>query len=671
MDGDHALAEGALAAGCRFFAGYPITPSTETAERFAERCPEVGGLFIQMEDEIASITANVGAVWGGQKVMTVTSGPGFSLMMETIGLACMMETPMVLADVQRGGPSTGLPTLTAQQDMMQARWGSHGDYRIIALVPDSPQECFDLAVEAFNLSETYRVPVFIMTDETVGHMHEKVVIPPAEEIRVVERNWYTGPKEDYRPYRFDGKTVAPMVKAGDGYRFHSTGLTHDERGYPTLTPEMNKKLVTHLIEKIESNADKIIRVEEDGLHGAEVVVVSYGITSRIAIRAIQQARKAGIKVGLLRLITVWPFCETKIRNLARKVKAIVVPELNYGQIVLEVERCAAGPVQSDQRQLLRRRCSRSRRNPRRHQGGREMSGADLAPEYTTDDEAFRKENPMAEFLRMDRMPHIWCPGCGIGTVVTCFAEAIKAGGYDMDKIAVVSGIGCTGRVAGYVKFNSFHTTHGRAIPFATGLKLANPDLKVVVISGDGDLTSIGGNHLIHAARRNMDLMVICVNNFTYGMTGGQVTPTTPTDGERLDDARRQLRNAVQPALPGGRLRRNIRGSLDRASRPQHHADLRESAEAQGLLIHRSHRALHHALPAPQQARRRSRRDGILQRGRGYPARRGYARPRYRLPGQDRHGQVRRAAEADLPRRGERSLHEGHRRQLPALRQDAA
>jgi 2-oxoglutarate ferredoxin oxidoreductase subunit alpha len=342
MDGDHALAEGALAAGCRFFAGYPITPSTETAERFAERCPEVGGLFIQMEDEIASITANVGAVWGGQKVMTVTSGPGFSLMMETIGLACMMETPMVLADVQRGGPSTGLPTLTAQQDMMQARWGSHGDYRVIALVPDSPQECFDLAIEAFNLSETYRVPVFIMTDETVGHMHEKVVIPPAEEIQVVERNWYEGPKEDYRPYRYDGKGVAPMVKAGDGYRFHSTGLTHDERGYPALTPEMNKKVVTHLIEKIESNADKIIRVEEDGLKGADVVVVSYGITSRIAIRAVQEARKAGLKVGVLRLITVWPFCEKKIRELASKVKAIVVPELNYGQIVLEVERCAGG-----------------------------------------------------------------------------------------------------------------------------------------------------------------------------------------------------------------------------------------------------------------------------------------------------------------------------------------
>jgi 2-oxoglutarate ferredoxin oxidoreductase subunit alpha len=342
MDGDHALAEGALAAGCRFFAGYPITPSTETAERFAERCPEVGGLFIQMEDEIASITANVGAVWGGQKVMTVTSGPGFSLMMETFGLAAMMEVPMVIADVQRVGPSTGLPTLTAQQDMMQVRWGSHGDYRIIALVPDSPQECFDLAVEAFNLSETYRVPVFIMTDETVGHMHEKVVIPAAEEIQVVERNWYTGPKEEYRPYKFDGMHGAAMVKAGDGYRFHSTGLTHDERGYPALAPEDNKKLLTHLIKKIENNADKIIRTEESGLEDADVVVVSYGITSRIAIRAVQVAREQGLKVGFLRLITAWPFCDKKIKELAGRVKAFVVPELNWGQMVLEVERAAAG-----------------------------------------------------------------------------------------------------------------------------------------------------------------------------------------------------------------------------------------------------------------------------------------------------------------------------------------
>ncbi|MBU0498513.1 MAG: 2-oxoacid:acceptor oxidoreductase subunit alpha [Gammaproteobacteria bacterium] len=342
LDGDHALAEGALAAGCRFFAGYPITPSTETAERFAERCPAVGGLFIQMEDEIASVAALIGAAWGGQKVMTVTSGPGFSLMMENIGLAVMTETPMVIANVQRAGPSTGLPTLPAQQDMMQVRWGSQGDYRVIALCPDSPQECFDLAVEAFNLSETYRVPTFIMTDETVGHMHEKVVIPPADQIGVVGRNWYQGPKADYRPYQFTGKDVAPMVKAGDGYRFHITGLTHDERGYPNLTVEQNEKVVTHLIEKIDSNADRIIRLDEDEIEGAEVVVISYGITSRIASRAVQLAREAGIKTGSLRLITIWPFAEKRIAELAGKIKGFVVPEINYGQMVREVERSAAG-----------------------------------------------------------------------------------------------------------------------------------------------------------------------------------------------------------------------------------------------------------------------------------------------------------------------------------------
>jgi len=342
LDGDHALAEGALAAGCRFFAGYPITPSTETAERFAERAPEVGALFIQMEDEIASIAALIGAAWGGQKVMTVTSGPGFSLMMENIGLAVMTETPMVIANVQRGGPSTGLPTLTAQQDMMQVRFGSHGDYNIIALSPDSPQECFDLAVWAFNLSEFFRVPVFIMTDETVGHMHEKVVIPPADQIRVVERNNYKGPREDFRPYKFDCQGGHPMGRAGDGLRFHITGLTHNERGYPAMTPEQNKIVLTHLMRKIDDNADQIIRIEEDEVEGADVVVISYGITSRIAIRAVQDARRLGLKVGALRLITVWPFCEKRIREIAAQARAIIVVEINYGQMVREAERCVAG-----------------------------------------------------------------------------------------------------------------------------------------------------------------------------------------------------------------------------------------------------------------------------------------------------------------------------------------
>jgi 2-oxoglutarate ferredoxin oxidoreductase subunit alpha len=342
MDGDHALAEGALAAGCRFFAGYPITPSTETFERFAERAPEVGAMFIQMEDELSAIAANIGAVWGGQKVMTVTCGPGFSLMVENIGLAAMTETPMVICNVQRAGPSTGAPTLTAQQDMMQAKYGPHGDNAMIALSPDSPQECFDLAIEAFNLSEYYRVPVIILADETVGHMHEKVVIPPADQIKVVPRNLYNGPKEDFRPYKFNSQGGHPMTRAGDGYRFHITGLTHNEKGYPVVTAEQNKIVVTHLMEKINGNEEAIVRLEEDQVEGADVVVVSYGITSRIAVKAIQDARKEGIKVGSLRMITIWPFCEKRIRALAGKVKTFVVPELNYGQMVNEVERCAGG-----------------------------------------------------------------------------------------------------------------------------------------------------------------------------------------------------------------------------------------------------------------------------------------------------------------------------------------
>lgn len=344
LDGDFAIAEGALAAGCRFFAGYPITPSTETAERFAERIPYVGGVFIQMEDEIASITALIGASWAGVKSMTVTSGPGFSLMMENIGLACMMEVPLVIANVQRGGPSTGLPTLTGQGDMMQVRWGSHGDYEIIALSPDSPQECFDLTVKAFNLSEMFRVPVFIMTDECVGHMHEKVVIPPADKIEVIERKWYEGPKDKYLPYKPDKDLVPFMVKAGDGYRFHTTGLTHDERGYPVINAECQDWCVRHLVNKIRLNADKIIEYREEETDNAEVVVISYGITSRVAVKAIKDARRAGIKVGSLRLITVWPFPEKRIEELAGRIKAFVVPEINLGQIKLEVERASRGKV---------------------------------------------------------------------------------------------------------------------------------------------------------------------------------------------------------------------------------------------------------------------------------------------------------------------------------------
>ena len=345
LDGDHACAEGALAAGCRFFGGYPITPSTEVAERFAQRCPLVGAIFIQMEDELASLASVIGASWSGLKSMTVTSGPGFSLMMEHVGLAAMTETPLVLADVQRGGPSTGLPTTTGQADMMQARWGSHGDYEIIALSPNSPQETFDFTIKAFNLSEKYRVPVLLMMDECVGHMTEKVIIPAAEEIEIEPRRFYKGPQGKYLPFKPDKDMVPPMVKVGDGHRFHITGLTHDERGYPDMTVDCQEKLVRRLVDKIRKNADDIIEFEEDGVEGADVVVVAYGITSRVTLRAIKLARKEGIKVGILRLIVVWPFPEKRIRELARQVKALVMPEINYGQVVLELDRCACGQAE--------------------------------------------------------------------------------------------------------------------------------------------------------------------------------------------------------------------------------------------------------------------------------------------------------------------------------------
>jgi 2-oxoglutarate ferredoxin oxidoreductase subunit alpha len=346
LNGDIACAEGAISAGCRFFAGYPITPATEVAERMSERLPQVGGVFIQMEDEIASMNAVLGASWAGVKAMTSTSGPGFSLMMENLGLGVMLETPCVLVNVQRAGPSTGLPTLAAQGDMMQARWGAHGHYEIIALVPDSPQEIFDLTILAFNMSEQYRVPVLLMTDEAVGHMSEKVVIPQINPHDLVDRPRPKVAPKKYLPYDSRQGLVPPMAIAGEGYRFHVTGLTHDDKGYPVMTAEAQDKLVRRLVDKIRLNAKDIIRYEEVNVEDAEVIVVSYGISSRVARYAVQEARDEGIKAGLLRLITVWPFAEDRIRKLASKVKAFVVPEINYGQIVREVERCAAGKARA-------------------------------------------------------------------------------------------------------------------------------------------------------------------------------------------------------------------------------------------------------------------------------------------------------------------------------------
>jgi 2-oxoglutarate ferredoxin oxidoreductase subunit alpha len=346
LSGNHACAEGAIAAGCRYYAGYPITPSNEIAERMSWRLPQVGGIYIQMEDEIASMAAIVGASWGGAKSMTATSGPGFSLMQENLGLAVMTEAPCVIVDVQRGSPSTGLPTLVAQADVMQARWGSHGDYATISISPSSPQECFDFMIKAFNLAETWRVPVVVLSDESIAHLSERVVIPDKSEIKTVSRKVATGPKEGFLPFKAGDDLVPEMPIAGSGYRVHVTGLTHDERGYPDLSHRVHEQLVPRLVNKIKQNADKIIEYEEFMLDDAEVVLVTFGVSTRICRHVVKRARMDGLKLGMLRLITIWPFPEQRVIKLAEQVKALVTVEINLGQLALEVERVVKGRTET-------------------------------------------------------------------------------------------------------------------------------------------------------------------------------------------------------------------------------------------------------------------------------------------------------------------------------------
>ncbi len=345
ITGDEACAEGAMAAGCMFFGGYPITPATEVAEHMSVRLPEVGGTFIQMEDEIAAMASILGASWAGQKSMTSTSGPGFSLMMENIGLGVCTETPCVVVNVQRAGPSTGLPTMGAQGDMMQARWGSHGHYELIALAPSSAQEIFTQTITAFNLSEKYRTPVMVMTDEVIGHMSEKVIIPEASEIETISRTKPKGRKDRFKLYQPGENWVAPMPSAGDGYKIHVTGLTHDERGYPVMTVEAQAEMMERITRKIIDNRDDIIMTESHNLEDAEIILVSYGISARTSLAAMHQARSMGMKVGFLKLATIWPFAEEKIRELAERARALITVEINLGQIHLEVMRSAAGKAE--------------------------------------------------------------------------------------------------------------------------------------------------------------------------------------------------------------------------------------------------------------------------------------------------------------------------------------
>ncbi|MFQ5434826.1 MAG: 2-oxoacid:acceptor oxidoreductase subunit alpha [Anaerolineae bacterium] len=327
-------------AGCRFFGGYPITPSSEIAADMSRMMPRVGGVFIQMEDEIAAMGAVIGASLAGAKALTATSGPGFSLKQENIGFACITEVPCVIVNVMRTGPSTGLPTLPSQGDVMQARWGTHGDHSIIALAPSTLTEAYWETVRAFNLAEKYRTPVVLLLDEILGHMSERVELPDPATLELVERERPSTPPDDYLPYAANGTLVPPMADFFSGYRYHVTGLTHDATGFPTESPVIAQDLIERLAAKINNNLDDILKYEESDLEGADVAVFAYGSVARSARVAIARARDAGVNVGLFRPVTLWPFPKTAVAELAHRVKAILAPELNMGQLVGEVERVA-------------------------------------------------------------------------------------------------------------------------------------------------------------------------------------------------------------------------------------------------------------------------------------------------------------------------------------------
>ncbi|MDH4222464.1 MAG: 2-oxoacid:acceptor oxidoreductase subunit alpha [candidate division Zixibacteria bacterium] len=342
IQGNEACAEGALAAGVNFFAGYPITPSTEIAEYLARNLPRRGGKFIQMEDEIASIAAVIGASIAGAKAMTATSGPGFSLMQENIGYAYMAEVPCLIVEVQRGGPSTGLPTKVSQSDTMQAKWGTHGDYFAVALAPYSVKECFDLTIRALNLSEKYRTPVILLMDEVLGHMKEKVVLPDLSEIRVFNRIKPNVPPEWYQHFEINPHFVSPMASFGEGYRYNITGLTHDPLGFPTSKSEEIHAKLDKLEKKIMHNVNDIVQVEEEFMEDATIAVFAYGIAARAAKQAIRMAQQKRIKVGLIRPLTIWPFPDIYMEQMSEQLEMIIVAELNQGQLVREVMRTNRG-----------------------------------------------------------------------------------------------------------------------------------------------------------------------------------------------------------------------------------------------------------------------------------------------------------------------------------------
>lgn len=350
--GNKAIAMGAVAAGCRFFGGYPITPSTEIMETMSEELPKLGGKFVQMEDEIGGIASAIGASIAGKKSMTASSGPGIALKQELLGYAYMAEVPVVIANIQRGGPSTGLPTKISQADVMQAKWGPNGDHGTIAYAPCSIQDCYEITIEAFNMAERFRQPVLIMADEVLGHMREKITIPDPSSYKLVDRKKPTVCPDEFVPYRPDEDDIPPMPAFGDGYRWHVTGLTSNEWGFPTNdAPDIDLK-ANRIIRKVDRFRDDIVRYKEEYMDDAEVAVVSYGSVYRSALRAIRELREQGVKVGHFRPITLWPFPDKEIAELSKRVKYIIVPELNAGQMVLEVERAVKNNCEVIQKSLI-------------------------------------------------------------------------------------------------------------------------------------------------------------------------------------------------------------------------------------------------------------------------------------------------------------------------------
>jgi len=523
ISGNTACAWAALDAGCRFFAGYPITPATEQSHEMERLMPNVGGFFIQMENEDASMAALCGASLAGVKVMTATSDPGFERMLENLAFALINELPMVLVAVQRTSPSTGRPTGTGSWLVRGVRWGPHGGTEHIVLYPSTVQEIYHYTIKAFNLAEKFRVPVILMMEASNAHLEESVEIP--QEIEVFDRIYTPGSP----PFGPAEKGVVPsMPKFGEGEFLKITGLSHNERGVPCMNiPEVHERMVEYQRVKIISKTEELTDVEEYLLGDAEIIIVTYGHTARAVKWAIKEARKKGIKVGMIKLRVLYPFPKEKIEKWSKIAKCVLVPEMNQGQLFYVVRESSSSPVislpQPDGESIDPRRILRFLETMR---GKYYQNAASILPPTVYDPPEWKEEKekiPEKSFS----LQTPFCPGCGLGILRNCLLKSMQELNWALDRVVVVSGIGCTARLPNHLPFDSANTTHGYPVPFATGVKLVQPDLHVIVISGDGDLFDIGLGQTIPGARRNLSILTICFNNFVFGMTGGQVAATTP------------------------------------------------------------------------------------------------------------------------------------------------